>query len=160
MSGARSRQGSGHAVSEVARSDSSSFVANKSLGSNAAYLLTFRVRSPGRSVSTLLGPGPTSSTAIRSREWKSGASSRESCGRMKRWYVVGPEPRLRMSKPALYCASDNDCVEIDVVARAVCLRVRFNESTVAMSGLKEGVVYLRRSFGRRSGVAGCGLIYE
>src|SRR5205814_2224688 len=75
MSGGLSRQGSGDCVSEVEQSHSSNLIANKLLGSNAAYLVTFRLRRPGRYPSTLFGPGPISSAEIWRRELKRGASS-------------------------------------------------------------------------------------
>jgi len=75
MSGGLSRQGSGDSVSEVEQSHSSNLVANKPLGSNAVYLLTFRLRRRGRYPSRLFGPGPISSAEIWIRELKRGASS-------------------------------------------------------------------------------------
>lgn len=75
MSGGLSRQGSEDSVSEVEQSHSSTLVANRLLGSNATYLLTFRLRRPGRYPSTLFGPGPISRTEIWMRESKRGVSS-------------------------------------------------------------------------------------
>ena len=58
---------------------------------------------------------------------------------MKSWYVIHPEPRTKMSKPALYCVSDNDCFGNDAVAVAFCLRALFRESRVAMTVWHESV---------------------
>jgi len=60
---------------------------------------------------------------------------------MKSWYVIHPEPCTKMSKPALYCVSDNGCFGDDAVAVAFCLRAHFRESRVAMSVWHE-CVYL------------------
>jgi len=47
-----------------------------------------------------------------------------------------------MSKPALYCVSDNGCFGDEAVAVAFCLRAHFRESRVAMSVWHELCVYL------------------
>jgi hypothetical protein len=52
---------------------------------------------------------------------------------MKSWYVVHPAPCNKMSKPALYCVSDNGCFVDDVVVLACCLRACFRESRVAIA---------------------------
>src|SRR5213079_3289623 len=70
MLGGFSRQGSGDSVLEVEQSHSSNLVANKLLGSNAVYFLTFHFRRPGRYPSRLFGPGPISSAEILIRELK------------------------------------------------------------------------------------------
>ena len=75
MLGESSRQGSGDSASEVEQSHSSNLVANKPLGSNAAYFLTLRRRWPGRYPSRLFGPGPISSAEMWMRELKRGVSS-------------------------------------------------------------------------------------
>jgi hypothetical protein len=52
---------------------------------------------------------------------------------MKSWYVIHPEPCTKTSKPALYCGWDNGCVAHDAVALALCLRVCFRVSRVAIA---------------------------
>lgn len=52
---------------------------------------------------------------------------------MKSWYVIYPEPRIEISKPALYCVSDSGCFREDEIALAFCLRACFRESRVAIS---------------------------
>lgn len=51
---------------------------------------------------------------------------------MKSWYVIHSEPCTKTSKLALYCAWDNGCGEYDIVALALCLRVCFKVSRVAI----------------------------
>jgi hypothetical protein len=75
MVGGLSRQASGDSVSEVEQNHSSNLVANKLLGSNAAYLLILCLKPLGRYPNTLFRPGPISSTEIEIRELKRGASS-------------------------------------------------------------------------------------
>ena len=58
---------------------------------------------------------------------------------MKSWYVIHPEPRTKISKPALYCVSDNGCFGNDAVVLAFCLRACFRESRVAIS-IRHGCV--------------------
>ena len=70
MSGGRSRLGSGDSVSEIGQSHSFRLVANKLLGSNAAYLVIFRLKRLGRYAKTLLGPGPISNTEMATREFE------------------------------------------------------------------------------------------
>lgn len=68
---------------------------------------------------------------------------------MKSSYVVHPGPRSKVSKPALYCASESGCLwdEVDVSV-ALCLRAHFRESRVAISIRYELV---RVPFGRGTG---------
>jgi len=64
---------------------------------------------------------------------------------MKSWYVIHPEPCTKISKPALYCVSDNGFFGDDAVALAFSLRACFRESRVAISGVCE---YLALVMGR------------
>lgn len=52
---------------------------------------------------------------------------------MKSWYLIHPEPRIKISKPVLYCVSDNGCFRDDSVAVALCTRADLRDLRVAMS---------------------------
>lgn len=83
MSGELSRHGSGEVVFGAEQNDSSSLVAKRLLGSNAAYLVIFCLSLTGRLLSTLSGPGPTSRIEIQECDSKNGANKRANWGIMK-----------------------------------------------------------------------------
>lgn len=52
---------------------------------------------------------------------------------MKSWYAIRSESRTKISKPVLYCMSDNGGFGDDPIAVALCLKAHLRESRVAMS---------------------------
>jgi len=51
---------------------------------------------------------------------------------MKSWYVPPPELPPTISKPALYCASDNGCFADGADSLTFCLRALFRVLRVAI----------------------------
>ena len=127
------KQNNENFVSKIKQNQFFNFVTNNSLNSNAMYFLIFRLKQSKKHSIKFFESNSIFNVEVWIRELKKEINNWNNWKIIKFWYVIHFEFFIKISKSTLYCVSNNDCFENDVVVLIFCLKICFKKSKMIIS---------------------------